>query len=165
MFSHDMPPKRELWEVKWRPAAAGTFPAPDPAQKPPSSVASPKPEAKQAAAYVPPALRGKSRPKGDMPPAKAPPGGKRRDQRAGRDNHSTEQAEAIATAKGVVGEEVKDEGGSEKEKKIKQLKKKLRQIEQIKQQAKEGKTLEANQVEKVGMEQSFLEELRTLELS
>ena len=164
LFSHDVAPKKELWEVKWRPAVAGSFPPPDPTQKPPPSITQQKAEAKQAAAYVPPALRGKSRPKGDMPPPKAPQGGKRRDQRGGRDNHSSEQIDAIATAKSVVGEEAKDEG-SEKEKKIKQLKKKLRQIEQIRQQAAEGKVLEVNQVEKIGMEQAFLEELRTLELS
>ena len=83
----------------------------------------------------------------------------------GHDNsHSGEQGEAVATAKSIVGEETK-EGGSEKEKKVKQLKKKLKQIEQIKQQEAEGKVLEVNQVEKIRMEQAFLEELRTLELS
>lgn len=166
LFSQEAGPKQELWEVKWRPALAGTYPPPDPTQGPPPSRAQHKSEAKQTAAYVPPALRGKTRPKGDVPPAKAPhPKGKRRDQGTGRSNdRSAEQGDAVATAKCIVGEEAK-EGGSEKEKKVKQLRKKLKQIEQIKQQQAEGKVLEVNQVEKIGLEQAFLEELRTLELS
>lgn len=166
VHSQDMAPKKELWEVKWRPAAVGTYPAPDPAQRPPPSRGALKAEVKQAAAYVPPALRGKTRPKGDMPPAKPPQGGKKRDQGAsqGGNHASTEQSAAVATAKAIVGEETKGEG-SEKEKKIKNLKKKLKQIEQIKQQAAEGKELEVNQMEKIGMEQTFMEQLRTLELS
>ncbi|XP_064394143.1 eukaryotic translation initiation factor 2A-like [Halichondria panicea] len=55
----DTPPKQELWEVKWRPFPAGTFPTPSTSSTaPPTTIEQPVQQEKKAA-YRPPALRGK----------------------------------------------------------------------------------------------------------
>eukprot|EP00300_Choanocystis_sp_HF-7_P002956 c12236_g1_i1.p1 GENE.c12236_g1_i1~~c12236_g1_i1.p1 ORF type:complete len:100 (+),score=34.11 c12236_g1_i1:428-727(+) len=61
------------------------------------------------------------------------------------------------------GQDDEGDGQSETQKKIKALNKKLRQIEQIKTSAAEGKTLDVNQKEKLGMEGKYRKELAALQ--
>ena len=55
-------------------------------------------------------------------------------------------------------------GDPEKDKKIRKINDKLAQIDKLKQQVKDGKQLEANQLEKIKKESEFLAELQKLKI-
>jgi translation initiation factor 2A len=62
LFHEDTPPKQELWEVCWCPIPVSSFPIPDVTVAPPPSISTATTASvQQAAAYVPPALRGKQK--------------------------------------------------------------------------------------------------------
>ncbi|XP_019857196.1 PREDICTED: eukaryotic translation initiation factor 2A-like isoform X2 [Amphimedon queenslandica] len=167
--------REELWECSWLPANE-LIP---PVIKEPSAAASKQLIDKPVAAYVPPSLRGKqpSRPvKKDIiseDTTKAEPLSKsaaknkkkREAQKHKKDDKTTEQLEAIATASYITGRSQESSSTlNDNEKRIKALRKKLRQIDLLKEQVKEGKTLEANQLEKLKTESSIIEEIKELEL-
>ncbi|XP_062522104.1 eukaryotic translation initiation factor 2A-like isoform X2 [Corticium candelabrum] len=173
-------PKDELWEVLWRPSLPGEFPE-KPVVMPSHEEQQRQAEATKPAVYRPPGARGK-------PPStiklheEEPPQGetvkdedkqqsksalknkKRREAKAReRESQDAEAAVAMATASASL-LPANQSDDLETDKKLRNLKKKLKQIDQLKQQQREGKQLEANQIEKLKTEDDLIRQIHELKV-
>ncbi|XP_038050514.1 eukaryotic translation initiation factor 2A-like [Patiria miniata] len=187
-----VPNDKELWEAVWQPFPAGAFPAKavispqttaTPAEAKPAPYRPPNatgasnfkfleeelPEALSEKALSKNALKNKKKREAK---AKA-----KKDELVGSpfDSRSAEQRDALAMASYVLApaqntpvtpaSEQDAPISAETDKKIKNLRKKLKAIEKLKAEKAQGKTLEANQLQKIEGEAAIVSELRELELN
>ncbi|CAN0171275.1 unnamed protein product [Lampetra planeri] len=193
VFTWEAAENSEVWETTWRPVPEGTYPEPGLTGRAGGNVAAGNgapaaPGKKIPQTYRPPALRNKPvtntklHDEDELPQNMRPASGsaaaekqlskaalknlkKREAKKAAKQAHDDDTAAHIASDAKPAGisttESVHD---PDKEKKIKALKKKLKAIDQLREQQTGGKELQKNQLEKMQMEASLLEELEQLEL-
>ena len=182
----------ELWEAKWGPdpnAGLQPFTIIDKPIK--GGIKPAQPQASKQA-YVPPNARGKLE-SGKYRPSRKPTGlhdedelpenlkgkkndaenlsksaakNKKRREAAAKKKmeESTAQSSEAQSEAEAVNNTAKSTGDPEKDKKIRKINEKLTQIHKLKEQAKAGKQLEANQLDKIKKEAEFLAELKMLKL-
>uniref|UniRef100_A0A131XP25 Eukaryotic translation initiation factor 2A n=1 Tax=Ixodes ricinus TaxID=34613 RepID=A0A131XP25_IXORI len=172
----------ELWDVQWQPFPPEAFPAKPVSYKQVSGIESSQPQASKQV-YRPPGARGQApsfKVKDEEPPAGGDKAAdvtavpkcalknqKRREaKKAKRENEQggDSPVKAPAAVQRVAEASAQNTDEVSKEKKIKNLKKKLDQIAILKVQVQSGKTLEANQLEKIKREKDLLDELEALQL-
>ncbi|KAM4566909.1 eukaryotic translation initiation factor 2A [Odontesthes bonariensis] len=173
----------ELWEVRWQPFPAGSFP-----EKPVKYQAAPSElgttQAPPTQAYRPPALRHlpatpSSKLHEDEPPQDLRSGfsGEKNLSKSALKNQKKREAKKAAKQENKpdpgppsdpapVGNSQSEtsSGDPEMDKKIKNLKKKLKAIEELKELQVSGKVLQKNQLEKVQKEEQLLKELQELQV-
>ncbi|CAL8363559.1 unnamed protein product [Merluccius merluccius] len=181
LHKQDTPAGAELWEVRWQPFPAGSFPErPVKYQAAPGPLGSTQPPTAQA--YRPPALRNQpasssSKLHEEEPPQDMRPGAdrqqlskaalknqkKREAKKASRQEAKSEvPGPQLDPAPNTHSQSVESCGDPETDKKIKNLKKKLKAIEELKELQASGKTLQKNQLEKVEKEEELLKALEEL---
>merc|ERR1719266_1702990 len=179
-------PGEELWEATWRPNSELGSKKFQILDKPVSGGVKPKQPQASKQAYVPPGARGKV---GKTGVYKA--NNKLHDEdelpenlKGKNDTENLSKSAAKNKKRREAAKKKKDEetglsdksnsankdspmttGDPEKDKKIRKINDKLAQIDKLKQQVKDGKQLEANQLEKIKKESEFLAELQKLKRS
>ena len=172
----------ELWEVSWRPnpALSNKFQIQD---KPIQGGIKPKQPQASKQAYVPPSMRGRAKVdtklhnEDELPEnmkgkndaenmSKSAAKNKKRREAAKKkkEEESSNANDKAANGESAKGQTVASTGDPEKDKKIRKVNEKLAQIAKLKQQVKEGKKLEANQLDKIKKEAEFLAELEKLKI-
>jgi len=181
-------PGEELWEATWRPNSELGSKKFQILDKPVSGGVKPKQPQASKQAYVPPGARGKV---GKTGVYKA--NNKLHDEdelpenlKGKNDTENLSKSAAKNKKRREAAKKKKDEeennpanpgdktsspapdnattGDPEKDKKIRKINDKLAQISKLKQQVKDGKQLEANQLEKIKKESEFLAELKKLKI-
>jgi len=181
-------PGEELWEATWRPNSELGSKKFQILDKPISGGVKPKQPQASKQAYVPPGARGKV---GKTGVYKA--NNKLHDEdelpenlKGKNDTENLSKSAAKNKKRREAAKKKKDEeennpanpgdktsspapdntttGDPEKDKKIRKINDKLAQISKLKQQVKDGKQLEANQLEKIKKESEFLAELKKLKI-
>ncbi|XP_053177466.1 eukaryotic translation initiation factor 2A isoform X2 [Scomber japonicus] len=172
----------ELWEVRWQPFPAGTFPPRGVTyQAAPSTLGST--QAPPTQAYRPPALRHlpatpSAKLHEEEPPQNMRTGtGEKNVSKTALKNQRKREAKKAAKQEAKADPEPPSDpapvrnnqseptcGDPETDKKIKNVKKKLKAIEELKEQQASGKVLQKNQLEKVQKEEQLLKELEELQL-
>ncbi|CAL8374616.1 eukaryotic translation initiation factor 2A isoform X1 [Gadus morhua] len=181
LHKEETPAGKELWEVRWQPSPAGTFPErPVKYQAAPSPLGSTQPTTTQA--YRPPAMRNQPatastklheeeapqdmRPGSDRQPvskAALKNQKKREAKKASKQEAKPDAAEPHSnSAPNPNSQSAESCGDPETDKKIKNLKKKLKAIEELKEQQASGKTLQKNQLDKLEKEEEVLQALEVL---
>ncbi|XP_035857521.1 eukaryotic translation initiation factor 2A isoform X2 [Sander lucioperca] len=173
----------ELWEVRWQPFPAGSFPErPVKYQAAPSELGTT--QAAPTQAYRPPALRHlpatasaklheEELPQNQRPAAPGEKGlsksalknQKKREAKKAAKQEAKPEPEAPSDPAPVSNNQSEPSSGDpETDKKIKNLKKKLKAIEELKDQQASGKVLQKNQLEKLQKEDQLLKELEDLQI-
>merc|ERR1712203_1252462 len=173
-------PGEELWEAIWRPNSELGRKKFQILDKPISGGVKPKQAQASKQAYVPPGARGKVG-KNGVYKSNAPPVGSNKlhdedelpENLKGKADESEKKKQHEETnnpanpgdkANSADRDTSATTGDPDKDKKIRKVNDKLSQIAKLKAQVKEGKQLEANQLEKIKKESELLAELKQLRI-
>ena len=178
-------PGEELWEAIWRPDAKAGLEQFTIVDKPIKGGIKPAQAQASKQAYKPPMARlmaaqnakksSKLHDEDELPEnmkgksdsenlSKSAAKNKKRREAAAKKKKEETSAEAVAIPSVKAVNDTKDTGDPEKDKKIRKINEKLTQIAKLKEQAKSGKQLEVNQLDKIKKEAEFLAELKKLQL-